>query len=70
MTRGVNVAHERNGVALGTAVAIIDLALLIVGGAPFGALMVASFLSRIVGGYCGGMIALRRARRDRVAPST
>lgn len=70
VARGVGVAHERNGVALGTAVAVIDLALLVVSGAPFGVLMVSSFLSRIVGGYCGGMIARRRARRMRLAPAT
>jgi hypothetical protein len=70
VARGVEVAHERNGVVLGTAVAVIDLALLIVSGAPFGVLMVSSFLSRIAGGYCGGLIARRRARRMRVAPAT
>jgi uncharacterized membrane protein YccF (DUF307 family) len=70
VARGVEVAHVRNGVVLGTAVAVSDLALLVVSGAPFGALMVSSVLSRIVGGYCGGKIALRRARRVRVAPST
>lgn len=70
VARSVEVAHERNGVVLGAAVAVIDVALLVVSGAPFGALMASSFVSRIVGGYCGGMIALRRARRVRVAPST
>jgi hypothetical protein len=70
VARGIDVAHERNGVALGTAVAVLDLALLLVSGAPFGVLMVSSFLSRIAGGYCGGLIARGRARRMRVAPAT
>jgi hypothetical protein len=54
VARGVAVAHERNGVVLGSAVAVVDLALLVVSGAPLGVLMVSSFLSRIAGGYCGG----------------
>jgi hypothetical protein len=70
VARGVGVAHERNGVTVGTAVAVIDLALLVVSGAPFGVLMVSSLLSRIAGGYCGGMIARRRTRRMPVAPAT
>jgi hypothetical protein len=61
--RGVQVAHQRNGVVLGAAVAVIDLALLLASGAPVGALMALSFLSRVFGGYCGGMLALRRAEK-------
>jgi hypothetical protein len=70
MARGVEVAHERNGLALGVAVAVVDLALLLVSGAPFGVLVVSSFMSRIAGGYCGGVIARRRARRMSVAAAT
>jgi hypothetical protein len=70
VARGDDVAHERQGVVLGTAVAFIDLALLVVSGAPFGVLLVTSFLSRIAGGYCGGIIALRRARRPRLTGAT
>lgn len=66
VARGIDVAQQRNGVVLGVAVAVIDLALLIASGAPFGALMALSFLSRVFGGYCGGRIALRRARRTTV----
>ena len=51
---------ERNGLALGTSVALLDLALLIVSGAPFGALMVLSVVGRIAGGYAGGRWAGRR----------
>jgi hypothetical protein len=69
VARGVEVAQQRNGVVLGAAVAVIDLALLIGSGAPFGALMALSFLSRVFGGYCGGMIALRRARRLELRPA-
>ena len=69
VARGTEIAQQRNGVALGAAVAVIDFALLIASGAPFGALMALSFLSRIAGGYCGGMIALRRARHAKFAPS-
>lgn len=61
VARGAGVAHERNGVVLGVAVALIDLALLIVSGAPFGVLMASSVVSRVAGGYCGGIIAKRRA---------
>ena len=61
VARGAGVAHERNGVVLGATVAVIDLALLIVSGAPFGVLMASSVVSRVAGGYCGGMIAKRRA---------
>ena len=63
VARGVEVDHARNGVALGIAVAVIDLVLLMASGAPFGALAVSSFLSRIAGGFCGGVLALRRHRR-------
>jgi hypothetical protein len=70
VARGAEFTHERNGVVLGAGVAVIDLALLLVSGAPLGALVVSSFVSRIVGGYCGGMIARRRARRLRIASAT
>ena len=60
VARGASGAHERNGVAR-RCVAAIDLALLIVSGAPFGVLMASSVVSRVAGGYCGGMIAKRRA---------
>ena len=45
---------ERNGLALGVIVAVLDLTLLIVSGAPFSALMVLSAIGRIGGGYVGG----------------
>jgi hypothetical protein len=61
--RGASAGHERNGLALGIAVALIDLALLIASGAPFGALMIASVAGRIAGGYCGGLLTKRRALR-------
>ncbi len=64
VARGASRAHERNGVVLGVAVAVVDLALLIVSGAPFGVLMVSSVVSRVAGGYCGGLIAKRRAQRS------
>ena len=69
VARGASAAHERNGVVLGSAVAVIDLALLIVSGAPFGVLMASSVVSRVAGGYCGGMIAWRRARHVAATPS-
>jgi hypothetical protein len=65
VARGAGVAHERNGIVLGAAVAVVDLALLIVSGTPFGVLMASSAVSRVVGGYCGGWIAKRRARTSR-----
>jgi hypothetical protein len=62
------VASEvRNGLALGVAVAVVDLALLVASGAPIGVLMATSIVSRIAGGYCGGAIARRRARRLQAA---
>jgi hypothetical protein len=51
---------ERNGLALGVIVAVLDLALLTGTGAPFGALMVLSAIGRIAGGYSGGWWAGRR----------
>jgi hypothetical protein len=51
---------ERNGLALGVTVAVFDLALLAVSGAPFGALMLLSVIGRIAGGYAGGWWAGRR----------
>jgi hypothetical protein len=65
VARGAGATHERNGVVLGAAVAVTDLALLIVSGAPFGVLMASSVVSRVAGGYCGGMIAKRRAQRSK-----
>jgi hypothetical protein len=62
VARGAGGAHERNGVALGSAVAVIDLVLLAISGAPFGVLMASSVVSRIAGGYCGGLVA-RQLRR-------
>jgi hypothetical protein len=66
VARGARGAHERDGVILGAAVAVIDLTLLIASGAPFGVLMVSSAVGRVAGGYCGGMVAKHRAQR---APS-
>ena len=51
---------ERNGLALGIIVAVLDLALLTLSGAPFGALMVLSAIGRVAGGYAGGWWAGRR----------
>ena len=62
VARRASNAHEQNGLALGVAVALIDLALLIASGAPFGVLFVSSLASRIAGGYCGGVLAKKRAR--------
>ena len=47
---------------LGVAVAIVDLALLLVADAPFGALLVGSIVGRVAGGYCGGLVAGRYRR--------
>jgi hypothetical protein len=41
-------------VAPAPTVAVLDLALLAVGGAPIGTLMVLSVIGRIAGGYAGG----------------
>jgi hypothetical protein len=60
VARGAEGAHERNGVVLGSAVAVVDLALLVASGAPFGVLMASSVVSRIAGGYCGGWLISRR----------
>lgn len=67
VARRAGSGHGRNGAALGGAVAIIDLALLIASGAPFGVLMVSSFAARIAGGYCGGLIAKQRESRAAMA---
>jgi len=62
VARGASAAHARNGIALGIAVATVDLVLLVASGAPFGTLMVSSVASRILGGYCGGAMARTFAR--------
>jgi hypothetical protein len=54
--------HTRNGLVLGIAVAIVDLALLLAAGAPLGALLVGSIDGRVAGGYCGGLVAGRYRR--------
>jgi hypothetical protein len=54
VSRGTFADAERNGLTLGVAVAGVDLVLLVVSGAPFGALMVLSATGRIAGGYAGG----------------
>ncbi len=61
VARGVGAGHERNGVALGVAVALIELVFLVLSGAPFGTLFVSAIAARIAGGYCGGRFAKRRA---------
>jgi hypothetical protein len=61
--RRLTAGHELNGLALGIAVALIELVLLIASGAPFGALYVTALAARIAGGYCGGLVAKRRAQR-------
>jgi len=63
IARGTTVGHERSGLVLGVSVAMIDLALLAASGAPFGALYVSSPVARIAGGYCGALLAKRRAAR-------
>lgn len=65
VSRRAAIDAERNGLALGVAVAAIDLALLAVSGAPFGLLMLVSAIGRIAGGYCGGWWAGRRIRSHR-----
>jgi hypothetical protein len=60
VARGASHAHERNGSALGATVAAIDLALMLASGASFGPLLVSSPAARVVGGYCGGLLAKRR----------
>jgi uncharacterized membrane protein len=62
VARGDFFNAERNGLSLGVAVAVFDLALLIVSGAPFGALMVLSVAGRVAGGYAGGWWAGRKRR--------
>ena len=51
---------ERNGLALGVSVAVLDLALMLMSGAPVGTLMVLSVTGRIAGGYAGGRWAGRQ----------
>jgi hypothetical protein len=51
---------ERNGLRLGVTVAVLDLVLLVVSGAPLGALMILSVIGRVAGGYAGGWWARRR----------
>lgn len=64
VARRASAGHERNGIVRGVAVAIIDLGLLIASGAPFGLLMVTSAAGRLAGGWCGGLLAKRRAAKN------
>ena len=64
VSRGTFADSERNGLTLGVAVAVFDLALLAVSGAPVGALMLLSAIGRIAGGYVGGFLAGRRTPRS------
>jgi hypothetical protein len=67
VARRASAGHERNGFVLGIAVATIDLGLLIASGAPFGLLMVTSATGRLAGGWCGGLLAKRRAATNHSA---
>ncbi len=60
VARGALFKSERNGLSLGVVVAVFDLALLTVSGAPFGLLVVLSVVGRIAGGYTGGWWAGRK----------
>jgi hypothetical protein len=61
VARRASAGHELNGLVLGIAVAAVDLGLLIASGAPFGLLMVTAPAGRLAGGWCGGLLAKRRA---------
>lgn len=67
--RGIAAGYERNGLALGVGVALIELVFLIASGAPFGVIYVSALAARIAGGYCGGLLAKRRARRFALQPA-
>ena len=62
VARRASSGHALNGALLGVVVAIVDLALLVAAGAPFGALLVGSIVGRVAGGYCGGLLAGRYRR--------
>ena len=66
VARGAVAGHERNGLALGAGVALIELVLLTASGAPFGVLYVSASAARVAGGYCGGVLA-KRAKSGRRA---
>jgi hypothetical protein len=60
VARRADADAERNGLTLGIIVAVLDLVLLTVSGAPVGALMSLSAVGRVGGGYAGGWWAARR----------
>ena len=61
VARPLTADHIRHGMLLGAMVATFDVAILVVGGAPFQPIFLASNLGRVVAGSLGGWVASRSA---------
>jgi len=59
-----------HGVLVGIATAVIDAALLLVAGAPFQLLFVASNIGKVLAGALGGWVASRHVLRAKLLPSS
>ena len=59
VARGLEADQLRNGLALGLAAALVDVALLVGSSTPFQPVFLFSNLGRIVAGGCGGWLASR-----------
>lgn len=66
VTRGLASGHVYQGVLLGVAAAVIDITLLVLGGAQFQPVFVFSNIGRVLAGAFGGWLA---SRTGRVHPS-
>ena len=64
VARRLTERHVLQGLALGSAVAVIDIALLLLGGAAFQLIFVVSNIGRMIAGALGGWIASRGATRE------
>lgn len=63
LTSNLSAGHVRNGLVLGAAVAVIDIALLVLSGAAFQVVFVASNAARLIAGALGGWLASGALRK-------
>jgi len=62
VSKSLKTGQKLSGAVLGAAVAVLDIALLVLGGAEFKLLFLVSNALRVLAGYSGGLLASRGAR--------